>query len=143
MKNLPWQFPSATNRLVGDQAVGYVNNTAGAQFQLGGLALVDPTTGIAITQVCFEMRRCQAVMINTVWVQRFRPGACAHSMPIVPKEPHVGLFKKKTSTSGYTKLDDSRDMTDTTWSICERGAGLPRCSRQDVMCACRYLSQLF
>lgn len=51
VKNLPWQFPSTTNRFVGDQAVGYVNNTAGAQFQIGGLALVDPTTGIAVTQV--------------------------------------------------------------------------------------------
>ncbi|KAL3138952.1 hypothetical protein ABBQ32_005764 [Trebouxia sp. C0010 RCD-2024] len=51
VKNLPWQFPSASNRFVGDQAVGYVNNTVGAQFQMGGLALVDPTTGVAVTQV--------------------------------------------------------------------------------------------
>lgn len=40
---------------MGDQAVGYVNNIAGAQFQMGGLALVDPTTGIAVTQVTFEL----------------------------------------------------------------------------------------
>ena len=64
MKNLPWQFPSASNHFVGDQAVGYVNNTAGAQFQMGGLALVDPTTGIAVTQVTFELVSV-TVMMNT------------------------------------------------------------------------------
>ena len=61
VKNLPWQFPSATNRLVGDQALGYVNNTVGAQFQFGGLALVDPTTGIAVTQVCLDLPSVQSV----------------------------------------------------------------------------------
>lgn len=61
VKNLPWQLPSATSRFVGDQAVGYVNNTVGAQFQFGGLALVDPTTGIAITQVCLGLRCVQTV----------------------------------------------------------------------------------
>lgn len=55
VKNLPWQFPSASNRFVGDQAVGYVNNTVGAQFQMGGLALVDPTTGVAVTQVTLDV----------------------------------------------------------------------------------------
>ena len=59
VKNLPWQFPSASNRFVGDQAVGYVNSTVGAQFQIGGLALVDPTSGVATTQVWLGLCCCQ------------------------------------------------------------------------------------
>jgi hypothetical protein len=51
VKNLPWQFPPGSNRTVGNQATGLVNNTQGAAFQFGGIALVDPTTGVAINQV--------------------------------------------------------------------------------------------
>ncbi|KAK9804750.1 hypothetical protein WJX72_003377 [[Myrmecia] bisecta] len=97
-----FQYQRRRDGLVGDQTVSVVGNSTGnIAFQSGGLALVDPVTGIAITQVpvpAILTPLGNGLTINPMWVTNSFNGTTGFRFLFAPDDVKGSVVVVKPRT---------------------------------------------